>query len=154
MSQNHYDGLPPYLVERVRYHASSMQRHPALRHVEINDLEQELMLWFLSRKHTYDPQKASWRTFVSMVLDYCHVRLIRDAYAQKRGLNVPHVSLSQNSGQSVSEEDLLRSDIQPGNAIHCELCCDLSRILVKLPADLAALLAGLQPLHSKTYHAK
>ncbi len=58
MSKNKYQGINPYVVNQVRYHAYSLMRHSAIHGVEVEDLEQELMLDYLSRKQAYDPEKA------------------------------------------------------------------------------------------------
>lgn len=46
MSKNNYEGIHPYVVNQVRYHARSLMRHSATPGVEVKDLEQELMLDF------------------------------------------------------------------------------------------------------------
>ena len=45
-------------------------RHSAIHGVEVEDLEQELMLDYLSRKQAYDPEKAKWSTFVDRILNH------------------------------------------------------------------------------------
>ena len=58
MSKNKYEGIHPYVVNQVHYHARSLIRHSAIHGVEVDDLEQELMLDYLSRKQAYNPEKA------------------------------------------------------------------------------------------------
>ena len=43
MSKNNYEGIHPYVVNQVRYHARSLMRHSTTHGVEVEDLEQELM---------------------------------------------------------------------------------------------------------------
>ncbi|GEM_PF-4947680 len=85
MGKNNYEGIHPYVVNQVRYHARSLMRHSAIHDVEIEDLEQELMLDYLSRKQAYDPEKAKWSTFVDRILNHKCASLIEAARAQKRG---------------------------------------------------------------------
>ena len=58
-------GIHPYVVNQVRYHARSLMRHSAIHGVEVEDLEQELMLDYLSRKQAYDPEKANGRPLLT-----------------------------------------------------------------------------------------
>lgn len=82
MSKNKYQGINPYVVNQVRYHAYSLMRHSAIHGVEVEDLEQELMLDYLSRKQAYDPEKAKWSTFVDRILNHKCASLIEAARAQ------------------------------------------------------------------------
>ena len=81
MSKNNYEGIHPYVVNQVRYHARSLMRHSAIHGVEVEDLEQELMLDYLSRKQAYDPEKAKWSTFVDRILNHKCASLIEAARA-------------------------------------------------------------------------
>jgi hypothetical protein len=83
MSKNNYEGIHPYVVNQVRYHARSLMRHSAIHGVEVEDLEQELMLDYLSRKQAYDPEKAKWSTFVVGVLVEVPVMLSLVAFANR-----------------------------------------------------------------------
>ena len=84
MSKNNYKGIDQYVVNQVRYHARSLIRHPSIHGMEIEDIEQELMLDVISRTQAYDPEKASWRTFVDRILNHKIADLIEEAKAQKR----------------------------------------------------------------------
>lgn len=145
MSKNRYDGCHPYLIQQVRYHARVLHQYVCLRHVPCQDLEQELMLFFLSRQHTYNPDKASWKTFVSRVLDCAHKRLMRQTYAQKRGWDVEHVLFDEDSDNPIGCDEFITAVIQPGSHRQCELHCELLKLLRTLPTDLATL---LQQLHT------
>lgn len=93
MSKNNYEGIHPYVINQVRYHARSLMRHSAIHGVEVEDLEQELMLDYLSRKQAYDPEKAKWSTFVDRILNHKCASLIEAARAQKRGSGISDFSL-------------------------------------------------------------
>ncbi len=138
------NGLDPYLVSQVDYHAKTLQHHPLLQHTPLVDLKQTLLLHFFLRQHTYDPDKAKWSTFVDMVLNCVHKRLIRDTGRERRGVGIPHDSLE--TLLAIDEEGTHSAWpthlIQESSA--SDLACDLSRLQDKLPDDLAALLLGLQ----------
>ncbi|GFZ79920.1 hypothetical protein RLOatenuis_1340 [Rickettsiales bacterium] len=83
MSKNNYEGIHYYVVNQVRYHAHSLMRHSTIHGVEAEDLEQELILEYLSHKQAYDPEKAKCSTFVDRVLSHKCASLIEAARAQK-----------------------------------------------------------------------
>ncbi len=86
MSKNKYQGIDPYVVSQVRYHARSLMRRSAIHGVEVEDIEQELMLDYLSRKQAYDPKKEKCSTFVDHILNHKCASLIEAARAQKHSL--------------------------------------------------------------------
>ncbi len=143
MPYHHYNGLEPYLISQVDYHAKTLKHHPLLQHTPLVDLKQTLLLHFFLRQHTYDPDQAKWSTFVDLVLNCVHKQLIRDAGRQKHGAGIPHHSLE--TLLAVDEQDAYSPWpahlIQENSA--CDLACDLSRIKDRLPDDLATLLLRL-----------
>ncbi len=143
MGYHRYPGLDTYLVKQVQYHAITLQRHPALQHAELADLEQELFLQFLLRQHTYHPNKATWTTFVDMVLNHCHKKLIRDAARKKRGYDAMHYSFEYITLANEKGRHLLLPKNNINDATHCELQCDLEQACNVLPIDLATLLIAL-----------
>ena len=94
MSKNKYQGIHPYVINQVRYHARSLMRHSAIEAQEVEDLEQELMLDYLSRKLAFDPKKAKWSTFVDRILNHKCASLIEADRAQKRGSGISDFSLN------------------------------------------------------------
>lgn len=131
MSRNHYDGLNPYLVSQVYYHARQLHEHPALHKLTISDLEQELMLGFLLYQHKYNPNLSGWKTFVNLTLMRVKGHLIEQAVAKKRGYTTTHISYDE-----LSEEPI---DVM----VTCELHIALTQAANKLPAELAELLRHL-----------
>lgn len=83
-SKNRYDGIDPYAVSQTRYHARSMLRHHTMAGMEIEDIEQELMLDYLSRIQSFDPEKSCRRTFTDRILRHKCAALIKAAKAEKR----------------------------------------------------------------------
>ena len=86
MSKNNYEGIHPYVVNQVRYHARSLMRHSAIHGVEVEDLEQELILEYVSRKQAYETEQAKWSTFVDRILTHKCAILIEAARVQKTWL--------------------------------------------------------------------
>jgi len=142
MSNNKYDGIDTYVVNQVRYHARKLVRHPSIHSMEIEDIEQELMLDVLSRTQAYDPEKASWRTFVDRILNHKIANLIEDAKALKRGGGIKEMSLDallENNDGEDSEFPDPAGD--PTEAMH--LSIDLNRAVQVLPQPLVLLLIQL-----------
>ena len=50
MSKNKYQGIDPYVVNQVSYHARSLMRHSAIHGVEVEDLEQERFRVFFGER--------------------------------------------------------------------------------------------------------
>lgn len=92
-SHNRYNGIDPYVVSQTRYHARSMLRHHAMNGMEIEDIEQELMLDYLSRIQSFDPDKACRRTFIDRILRHKCASMIKAAKAEKRNHGFPDTSL-------------------------------------------------------------
>ena len=92
-SQNRYHGIDPYVVSQVRYHARSMLRHHTMAGMDIEDIEQELMLDYLSRIQSFDPDKACRNTFVDRILRHKCASMIKSAKAEKRNHGFQATSL-------------------------------------------------------------
>lgn len=83
-SKNRYDGIDRYVVSQVRYHSHQMLRHYAMAGMEVEDIEQELMLDYLSRIQAFDPEKACRNTFTDRILRNKCAAMIKAAKAEKR----------------------------------------------------------------------
>ncbi len=134
-SCNRYTGIDPYLVSQVRYRARKLSRHALMRGVEIEDIEQDLMLDVLSRKASYDPERAQWSTFVDRVLSNKCATLISAELAKKRGGGRGCLSLDGLLPEPVDEASLDPASV--------EIRIDLDRHVADLPASLTGLLGGL-----------
>jgi RNA polymerase sigma-70 factor (ECF subfamily) len=141
-SQNRYEGIDPYVVNQVRYHARKLIRHPAVHGMEVEDIEQELMLDYLSRIQAYDPEKAGLKTFVDRILNHKCANLIEEAKAKKRGGDVQEVSLDAwLEGRDGDEDELPDHTYDRTEAIHFAI--DLNQAVHALPEPLASLLIQL-----------
>jgi DNA-directed RNA polymerase specialized sigma24 family protein len=142
MSKNNYKGIDPFIINQVRYHSRSLIRHPAIHGMEVEDIEQELMLDVLSRTQAYDPEKASWRTFVDRILNHKIANLIEDAKALKRGGGVRAISLDALLENPEGENDELPDPAgDPTEAMH--LAIDLKQAMQALPKPLVVLMFQL-----------
>ncbi len=141
-SQNRYEGIDQYVVNQVRYHARALTRHPAVHGMEVEDIEQELMLDYLSRIQAYDPERASRRTFVDRILNHKCASIIEEAKAQKRGGGVREMSLeSWLENRDGDDDELPDHTYDRTEAIHFSI--DVNRILRDLPEPMAVLLTQL-----------
>lgn len=141
-SLNRYEGIDRYVVNQVRYHACKLVRHPNIHSMEIEDIEQELMLDVLSRTQAYDPEKASWRTFVDRIINHKIANLIEEAKAQKRGGGIQEMSLDALMENPEGEDDELPDPAgDPTEAMH--LSINLNRAMQVLPRSLVLLLIQL-----------
>ncbi len=141
-SLNRYEGIDKYVVNQVRYHARKLVRHPSIHSMEIEDIEQELMLDVLSRTQAYDPEKASWRTFVDRILNHKIANLIEDAKALKRGGGVRAMSLDALLENPEGEDDEHPDPAgDPTEAMH--LAIDLKQAMQVLPQSLVVLMFQL-----------
>lgn len=122
MSKNKYQGIDPYVANQVRYHARSLMRHSAIHGVEVEDIEQEMMLDYLSRSQAFDPEKAKWSTFIDRILNHKCASIIEAAKAQKRGSGIREFSLDAWLEDKDGENDALR-DEQPYSQAHYDVVC-------------------------------
>ena len=69
-----------YLVRSARITAHQFGRRIGLRRQEEEDLMGELMLRAVQKRHLFDPERATWKTWVSRVLpnaakNFCEARI-------------------------------------------------------------------------------
>lgn len=93
-SKNRYDGIDRYVVSQVSYHARQMLRHRAMAGMEVEDIEQDLMLDYLSRIQAFDPEKSCRNTFIDRILRHKCAEMIKAAMAQKRNGGIQAASLN------------------------------------------------------------
>lgn len=117
-------------------------RHPAIHDTLLEDLEQELMLDFLSRKQAYDPKRAKWSTFIDRILRYKCASLIASAKAKKRGFGLNTFSLEAWLEQNGCKNQTL-SDPTTENIDMHDLRIDLERAMEDMPKHLVLLIIDL-----------
>ena len=145
MNKNNYEVIHPYVINQVRYHASSLMRHSAIHRVEVKELEQELMLDSLSRKQAYDPEKAKWSTFVDRILNHKCASLIETARAQKLGSGISNFSLDTWVEDQDSEDNAL-PDPETEDLTSRDLQINLEQVVQQMLPHLVLLLVDLRTL--------
>lgn len=119
--------------------------HSAIHGVEVEGLEQELMLDYLSRKQAHDTEKAKWATFVGRILNHKCISLIEAARAQKRGSGISDFSLDAWLEDKDSEDNAL-PDPATEDPSSRDLQIDLEQAVQQMPPHLVLLLVDLRTL--------
>ena len=88
-SSNVYAGLTPYEVSNVRHRARSLALKPGLGHLAVEDIEQELFAHILEKRACFDPERASWPTFVDRILLTKTLDILASVRAAKRRSGPP-----------------------------------------------------------------
>ena len=92
---NSYSGIDEYAVRVVRHHARALVRRGVLRAAELEDAEQEFALDLLQRLPHFDPERATYRTFVSRVVRNRAARMAAATRTEKARLARGAVSLHE-----------------------------------------------------------
>lgn len=77
--------------------------------MEVEDIEQELMLDYLSRIQSFDPEKSCRKTFIDRILRHKCATMIKTAKAEKRNRGFQNSSLDsymQDGGREDIPEDM------------------------------------------------
>lgn len=96
MSKNIYTGIDQKIVIGVRYYARKLKSNICFVNEEIEDIEQELMLFVLSKLTLFKPHKSKMGTFVSNVLKNKLKNLIKERMAQKNEFKHTLLSIDDN----------------------------------------------------------
>jgi hypothetical protein len=131
-SQNSYAGLTPFEVSNVRHRARCLALKPDLG-LAVEDIEQELFAHILEKRACFDPERASWPTFVDRILLTKTIDMLVSARAAKRRSG-PTTPLD-----SVELVDPLSLDIRA-----TDIRIDLSRRAARLPHHQAELICALR----------
>lgn len=68
MSKNRYRGVDAYALSCVQFHARQLVKLPCFTGEDFEDLEQELILYFLQEAPKFNPEKSSWKLHISMII--------------------------------------------------------------------------------------
>ncbi len=135
-SQNRYDGIDPYATQQVRYHARQLLRQRVLSGMEIEDIEQELMLDYLSRIQAFDPTKSSRKTFADRILRHKCAAMVTRAKAEKRNHGIGAISL-ESYLEDGDREDIPESQglwgVDANPQVNAELAIDIASAIRALP---------------------
>jgi DNA-directed RNA polymerase specialized sigma24 family protein len=143
-SNNRYRGIDSYALSCARFHAQRLSSgHPCFNPGDYEDIEQELVLYFLAEAPKYDPAKSEWRLHVLMIIQRRANELKERAEAQKRGGRirpfsiydvVPHEEdgdLSRVNG-TASDEGLWGDAFASLKPFQLDLKADVQKALAKL----------------------
>lgn len=85
-SKNRYRGIDDYALICARYHARRLSEyHPCFDAADYEDIEQELILYFLTEAPKFDPAKSDWKLHVFIIIQRRARAIKLEAEAQKRG---------------------------------------------------------------------
>jgi RNA polymerase sigma-70 factor (ECF subfamily) len=149
MSADQNQDIDPYAKKLIQFKAKQLVERLAFRECDREDLEQEMTVDLLQRSPKFDPKKATWKTFVSRVVNRKVANIIRYRTAKMRDCRRKEVSLDavvemEETGRTSSRTSVVDSD---GHDIrtrkrNCsrqeqiECACDVATVLAKLPEHL------------------
>ena len=132
-SQNDYTGLTPFEVSNVRHRARCLALKPGLGGLAVEDIEQELFAHILEKRTCFDPERASWPTFVDRILLTKTLDILASMHAAKRRADPPvHID-------AVELVDPLTLDQKAA-----DIRIDLSRRTERLPHHQVELICALR----------
>ncbi len=135
-STNRYPGIEHYAVIKIRFHARMLIRQPCFACMEIEDIEQELMLDYLQRIHSFNPEKSTRNGFIAQIVEKRSFLLVRDVRRKKRrvfGSYEPWIDDDASITAITQQEGFLSWEE------HAALCLDLQRAMSKLSDSLQKL---------------
>ena len=154
-SKNRYRGIDIYALSCVQYHAKRLAKLPCFTEADYEDIEQDLVLYFLKESPKFDPHKSDWKLHISLILKKRAVWLKEYAQTQKRGgryrpvfmseLAHPADEFDQDMTSTVLSEDGLWGDaFFAWNHLNVEIREDIQRVIVTLPPRLQQLCEWLK----------
>lgn len=118
----------PQVRAQLRRKAEKLRSCPALRNLDDEDLQQELIVGLLTRGHGYNPQRGHPMAFVRVALDSTAASMIRHELALKRS---PTMMVALNNLDEAVQPSS-RGDHEPT----IDLSLDLQTVIEQLPEDL------------------
>jgi len=153
-------GINDYGEELIHHKARQLVGTAGFTVDDVEDLEQEMRLDLLERLPKFDPNKATYNTFVSRLVERKISNLIRHRTQEMRDFRCEEGSIhdvveSGDSGdekveriETVTQDE---QDFRLGKHVRsteerCDLKLDISLVLLKLPPDLRELAELLQAM--------
>jgi len=128
--------LDPFVQTQIQRRARRLVGRNGFVATDREDIEQCLRLELLRRAHAFDPKKATWHGFVTLVLRRAVSRILRARHAEKRDYR--RNSLLQTTDPRLASHLTTNGD---GNA---DLVQDLAACEARLPSDLRAITGSLR----------
>lgn len=139
-SRNVYAGLTEFELSNLRHRARRLALNPLLSDFAVEDIEQDFLAHILERRPSFDPDRASWPTFVDRILLAKTLDMLSAARAGKRRAEAPPISIDADAmANAVDLIDPLA--LEPTGA---DIRVDLARRTASLPHELASLLCELR----------
>lgn len=153
-SSNKSTGFDTITVNRIRYHARKLSKSRFFSSSDVEDIEQEIVIYLLLRLPSYDSSRGSKNAFIKVLIATCTRILLRDAKLQKAPGHIKFCSLYDKYNED-NEFELLILDTLPSTAnfytfydvqdeVDIETKIDVQRIVQDMPTTLGDLCALLQ----------
>ena len=147
MSGNRYDGVDAYAIAFARIKAKGMIRTGLFSPDDRADIEQELVMDYLTHEHKFAPKKSDKEQYIRMVMQYRSLQMIRAMDTDKRKTNIRELSLdTKTSDDGLTLADLIMDTGELWNDTTMESFADISiqeldkeKIRASLPQDLRKL---------------
>jgi DNA-directed RNA polymerase specialized sigma24 family protein len=146
-----------YARTTIRVKAKQVVRQPGFSRSDLEDVEQELIVYLLCKAQQFDPNRGSLNTFISRVVDSGVAMLVRGRERAKRnpagdaGIQSLEKEVSPSNGESqplarlIGQRDLERrtGGASPTDTELFELVDDVASVLPTLPPKLQEVCCSL-----------
>lgn len=145
-SHNKYKGIDTYALACVRHHARTLvTQHPCFTVDDYEDIEQELVLYFITESPKFDPTKSSWRLHIGMILKKRAIWLGIQAEAQKRGGRNRPLSYFETLIPDGDQELTLLDTLSEDQNLWGSPFLKWNHMNTDLRSDLQQVVSGLSP---------
>jgi len=119
--------IEKYVDNQINYRLGRLRKCFGLKSTCLDDVRQTFLLALVSGINNYDPEKSTWRTFVTAILNNCYRNQLRQLEAKKR--------LAVKC--TVQIEDLDEDhDLTPGYVQDFNTPMDVAEIIANMPPEL------------------
>ena len=135
MSNISYDGVDTYAVSFIAYRARKLTKLPFFNHTDFEDLQQDLMLAYLTAWPSFDAAKGDPRSFIKATVNNAAINIVKAAESEKRWTGHKERSLFSiisSADDSLTLEDVLASDEVWSNPFSADLGMDIDRAIALL----------------------
>lgn len=121
--------LTDYAYKTVRVKAKQLHRRPEFGDCDQEDIEQDLLLYLLTKANCFDDSRSTLNTFIDRIVESGVRELIRNRKRQKRNPDLQDIAIESfenpmdtvdgsfaNLGDELSTDDLQR---RTGNVLSC-----------------------------------
>ena len=119
--------IEKYVNNQINYRLGRLHKCFKLRKPCLDDVRQTFLLALVSGINNYDPEKATWRTFVTAILNNCYRNELRQLEAKKR------IAVKCTMQIEELDED---HDLTPGYDHDFDTPIDVAQIIASMPSEL------------------